>query len=64
MDPAQLNSMRRYCDSLVSINENLIYFDMLEDKRFSEDDFYDADHLNECGAAKLTKILDEYITEH
>ena len=64
LDPAQLNSMRRYCDSLVSINENLIYFDMLEDKRFSEDDFYDADHLNECGAAKLTKILDEYITEH
>ena len=32
------------------------------DKMFVKSDFYDADHLNEIGAEKLTKLLNNLIT--
>ena len=35
------------------------YVNYLYDRRFAEDDFINSDHLNEKGAAKFTKILDE-----
>lgn len=37
------------------------YINLFTDDRFVEDDLYDADHLCEIGAEKLTKFLNDYI---
>lgn len=37
------------------------YLNLLKDKRFTEDDFYDTDHLNERGAEKLSRLIDTYL---
>ena len=35
------------------------YFNYLYDDRFGDDDFVNSDHLNESGANKFTRILDQ-----
>lgn len=57
----QLNIMLESCKSFENAYSNVHYLDLLDDCRFVEDDFYDADHLNEFGAEKLTTLLDHYI---
>lgn len=42
---------------------NVHYYNFLTDGQFKDFDFYDADHLNEIGARKLTERLDSMITE-
>ena len=42
---------------------NVIYKNYMYDKMFIENDFYDADHLNEIGAEKLTKLLNNLIAD-
>ena len=37
------------------------YVDYFEDERFGIDDFKDNDHLNETGATKISRILDEQV---
>ena len=34
------------------------------DERFIKEDFYDDDHLNMPGAAKLSKMIDSIIVQH
>lgn len=58
LDPAQEKMMRHYIEQLKK-EYNIIYLDLLRDKRFGEDDFYDPDHLSDVGAAKLSKIIKE-----
>jgi hypothetical protein len=43
--------------------ENIFYINYMNDERFVKSDFYDADHLNEIGAEKLTKMLDTLIRD-
>jgi hypothetical protein len=38
---------------------NCSYLNLLDDKRFQKEDFYDADHLNEIGAENLSKMMVE-----
>ena len=40
---------------------DLFYFNYFTDKRFTADDFYSVDHVNNYGAAKLSKIINEEI---
>jgi hypothetical protein len=40
-------------------NNNVRYLDLHNDKRFGKNDFFDADHLDEIGAKKLTLILND-----
>lgn len=51
---------------LNKLKQNCIftYYDMMYDDRFLENDFFDADHLNEYGARKTGKILDSLINQH
>ena len=51
------------CEKLAEEFENTTYLNLLKDSSFVFDDFYDPDHLNTIGAAKLTKKLDEVIIE-
>ena len=59
--PEQLSQMHAFCRQVESAFPNVRYLDLETDERFLEDDFYDADHLNELGARKLTQVLDNYI---
>lgn len=61
LDTVQLEEMISVCNRLDDNNEHVVYLNWLQHQAFTEDDFYDADHLNEYGAEKLTKMLDEYI---
>ena len=49
------------CKSLAIQYSNVVFLDWLKHEDFTEDDFFDADHLNEYGAEKLTILLDQYI---
>tara|TARA_B110001452_G_C14886257_1_gene309789 strand:- start:59 stop:556 length:498 start_codon:yes stop_codon:yes gene_type:complete len=48
-------------DSIIMKNENCVFFDFLNDSGFKKEDFYDADHLSEIGAKKLSYKLIENI---
>ena len=41
-----------------------IYINLLADTAFKATDFYDADHLNEIGARKLSQLINGIITGH
>ena len=49
-------------DSLSSV-EQLPYFNFTEDERFTGDDFFDSNHLNQVGAVKFTRIFNGLIYE-
>ena len=60
---AQLEIMQNFCDSMAYTYDNVSYLNMFTDSRFTEDDFFDADHLEAEGAIKFTKILNDYISQ-
>jgi hypothetical protein len=62
LDVVQLETVKKTMQSLDSINVHVQYYDFLKDKRFNESDFRDADHLNEKGAEKFTKLLDNLVS--
>lgn len=57
----QLDVMHHTIDSLTKGKENIMYVDLLEDKRFKPVDFNNADHLSKYGAKKLSLIMDSII---
>ena len=60
----QLEQMIRCCNAIANNHENVIYLNWLKHSSFDENDFYDADHLNEFGAVKLTNLLNyEILTQ-
>lgn len=56
LDSVQLAEMYEGIGEMLK-NEGVSYYDFLSDTRFVDSDFYDPDHLNDIGAAKLTQIL-------
>lgn len=61
MDGKQLQIMLDCCQCFQRNNNNVIYLNLLSDKRFHTIDFSDSDHLNEYGAKKLTGVLQQTI---
>jgi hypothetical protein len=61
LDQNQLNRSIAAAGSLANKYDNCFYFNFLEDKSFTEIDFYNADHLNKMGAEKLTLRIDSII---
>jgi len=59
VDPSRLALMRRAMADFVASHPGTVWLDLFDDPRFTADDFYDADHLNTHGAARLTRILRE-----
>lgn len=54
-----LNKYNDFCRYFVeSYPNNVVQYNFSNDSRFTEDDFYDSNHLNEVGSIKLTMILD------
>lgn len=56
LDSAQLDSYVTVAKEVAAEN-SLRWVDLLTDSRFIADDFWDADHLNNRGATKLTHLL-------
>lgn len=61
LESVQLNKTINFGKSLSERNSNCKYFNLLNDKRFVKSDFFDADHLNEVGAKKLSLIINEFL---
>jgi len=57
----QLNTTIKITNEICSKYDNCIYENMLSDTNFVAADFYDADHLSEIGAAKLSKRINNDI---
>jgi len=60
LDRKQLDLMIECCEYFEKRYDNVYYLNLLVDERFQPNDFFDADHLNEYGAEKLSRILDDY----
>lgn len=56
LDEGQLGNTLVVCEDLAR-RDGVSFINLLKDPRFIEADFFDADHLNDLGAAKLTKLL-------
>lgn len=63
LDSEMVLERENICKNLETQYTNVLFLDWLKHEDFTEDDFFDADHLNEYGAEKLTKMLDEYILQ-
>jgi len=63
LEPFQLESTRKMLSDLSQSNDNCFVLDHMTDERFVAGDFQDAIHMNKYGAEKITRILEEEITE-
>lgn len=57
LHPIQLKNTIEAAQKVASRHPNCKYFNLLNDTIFKATDYYDADHLSEIGAEKLSKIL-------
>lgn len=64
LDTAQLNETLKTIALITSKNKNVRYYNLMNDTSFMERDFYDADHLNEFGAKKLTLKMESLLSIH
>ena len=62
-DSAQFSLMIETCEEMTQKYNNVQYLNLFRDSRFVEEDFFFSFHLETDGAVKLTKILDEYISD-
>lgn len=63
LNKTQLKMTINLINELVKNNSNCYYYNLLEDDSFDEQDYSDADHLNEIGAKKLSLKLNDIINE-
>ncbi|KRB54162.1 hypothetical protein [Flavobacterium sp. Root186] len=61
LEPNQLKGTIGFMNKTSKDNRNVMYYNLLEDKSFIDKDFYDADHLNEIGAKKLSLKINNII---
>jgi len=61
LDTSRVNKIVGTITHLDEENENIYYQNFLYDKSFITDDYYDADHLNEIGARKLSLKIDSLL---
>ncbi|WP_408085671.1 DUF1574 family protein [Flavobacterium rhizosphaerae] len=61
MDKKQVTATFRAAQNLADNFSNAHYYNFFADKRFTNNDFYDSNHLSEIGAEKLSLIVDNLI---
>lgn len=61
LDINQINRNKQILNALSASDKTIQYYDLLTDSRFDSIDFFDADHLNEIGAKKLSLTFDSII---
>jgi hypothetical protein len=63
LDPNQLNETIKTANTFTSRNPDCIYLNLLTDTTFIPADYYDADHLSEKGAEKLSSLINTHINK-
>ncbi|MGO4772961.1 hypothetical protein ACEN2I_14970 [Flavobacterium sp. W22_SRS_FK3] len=58
----KLNKVFKTCLTLEKINSNVRYLNLFKDPRFTDDDFYDPDHLHNEGANKCSLIMNQFLS--
>jgi hypothetical protein len=61
LDTNQLKITIETSEEFASEYDNCLYLNLIDDSNFIAEDFYDADHLSETGAEKLSKLINEKI---
>ncbi|SCY83856.1 SGNH/GDSL hydrolase family protein [Flavobacterium caeni] len=51
------------CTRLSGKYDHVRYLNLFEDRRFTDEDFFDADHLNDVGAIKCTQIVEKFLVK-
>lgn len=59
LNQEQLNQTIKISTEIAEKHDNCVYYNFLENSDFIAEDFFDADHLNEKGAKKLSILLNE-----
>lgn len=59
-----LKQQKDFCKYFAERHKNVLYYDFSGDLRFTEDDFYDANHLNDKGTKKFSLLLDSIMVRH
>ncbi|NHM06113.1 hypothetical protein G4D82_02670 [Flavobacterium sp. CYK-4] len=63
LNPKKLLAIQKACFEFQQKNLGTAYYlNLFNDARFSDDDFYDADHLNDVGATKCSRIVNENLS--
>lgn len=60
VNPVKLKKIQNTCKIITSKNANVYNLNLFTDKRFTLEDFYDADHLDTGGAAKCSRIVNDF----
>ena len=55
------NYQKAFCEYFTDKYPNTLYYDFSDSPVFTEDDYYDFNHLNEMGSKKFTLMLDSLI---
>lgn len=63
LNKKQLNKTVELAQNYARTQDLCFYVNFLQDPRFSADDFYDGDHLNDAGAGKFSCYLNNYVTD-
>lgn len=64
LNKKKLSLIFKTCQNLQNKNPNDVYYlNLFNDNRFQDEDFYDSDHLNEFGAEKCSKMVNDYINK-
>ena len=63
LNKKQLNLTTSTAQKIVGEFNNCWYFNLLNDPAFTADDYYDADHLNEQGAKKLSVFFNKLVNQ-
>ena len=61
LNQRQLNSTINMLNTMSKRYSNVFYYNLLREKSFAQTDFYDADHLDNIGAKKLTHEIDSLL---
>ncbi len=60
-DKLKLEKIFISCNNLKIKNSSVYYLNLFNDSRFSDDDFFDPDHLHTMGAKKCSIIMNEFV---
>ena len=54
----KFDEVREYCQNLAN-ERDIKFYDLSNDNRFNDSDFFDVEHLNINGAQKVSKIISQ-----
>ena len=59
----KLNKIFKCAALIQKMNSNVYYLNLFSDSRFTNNDFYDADHLHNAGAEKCSRIVNDFLKQ-